>query len=486
MFFSASYIRLKHMLNNFFENQSRIISAQSLAIFRIVTGVLIVFEGFRLLKYREFYFEFPEVLFKWDLLHWIPKFPEPVILVLAILLMLFGVFVLVGLKYRVAIITSLVIYAYFFFVTASYYNSHAYLFMLVLFLMSFNDADNFLSIKQKHKNNNFFNDQGIPIWQLNAIAAQIIIVLFYSGIAKLNLDWLSGETVKSIVQSNSSDVFNKLFNNTLAHLVITYFSLIYFLLIGWFLINKKFKLVGVILIVFVQLVNLFFIKNGITTYILLGSVVIFLRPDIIDWVKSTIQKPKFLFDKATYTSLFSNDESNKIAQNKVDISQLMRSFIIVFFALQMFLPIRHYLIKGNVDYTGEGLMFSWRMNSFYKSMVMFKVLVKDEATGKTYNCPLQINTLQSFYLLYQPSSLKYLAEYIAENRFPNIEKEDLYISFFLASRLNTHTAGFLIDYESNLLEQKNKYFSHNKWINTEISPIEGGRWNWIKKKPVHY
>ena len=457
-----------------------------MAIFRIVIGILFILEGIRIARFRNFYYELPEILFKWDLFHWIPELPSLIYLLLAILLMTSGVLIVLGYKFKISIISALVIYTYFFLLEPSYYNNHIYLLLLMSFLLMLTNADHYLSYKQKHQNGSWFHDQGIPKWQITIILSQIIIVLFYSGIAKVNMDWLSGQSVEAIIQNTGSESYKKLFSHKLTYLVITYGSLFYFLTISWLLISKKYKWFGISLFLLFQFINLFLIENGITTYIFLAAIPLFLRTDIVTAFKEIRKNSNGWLSKKTFALLLKTNDFIPKPQASNFISNKIKWTLILFFIVQLFLPLRHHFIKGYVDYTGEGIKFSWRMNSYYKSIVMFKVLVKNEITAETHKCQLVINQIQMIHLLYQPTHMKYLASYVAKERFPRIPKDNLFVSFFLACRLNTHPAGFLINFEKNLLDEKHNHIGHNEWINTEIKPVEGGRWNWIKKKAVEF
>jgi hypothetical protein len=72
---------------------------------------------------------------------------------------------------------------------------------------------------------------------------------------------------------------------------------------------------------------------------------------------------------------------------KTSVSSFLHSFIplvlVVFFVIQLFLPLRHFLYPGNLFWTEQGYRFSWRVMLMEKNgFAHFKV--RDPETGKQW------------------------------------------------------------------------------------------------------
>jgi len=460
------------------------VSAQSMAIFRITIAIILLFEGFRLLKFSEFYFITPEYLFKWHFFQWIPEASALTYMLLSYSLIFFAAMLFIGLFFRVFTILSFIVYAYFFLLEPSYFTNSIYLLLLLLFLLCFTNFDNYLSINQLIKKGSIFYDSKIPKWQINVFIVQFFLVFFYSGLAKIDVDWISAQTMLSIIKNFELTFFKNLIGEQLLAIIITYFLLLYGLSIGFLLWIKKTRIYGIALLLLVQLLSIIFLNTGMSPYLFLTAILLYINPDVVNKIGAHLKSRRKLYELIYLKHIVSEEAILMTQNNKESIQKPFKWFLLLFFSIQVCLPLQHYFIKGNANYTGEGLPFSWRMNSCYKTIVMFKILVKNKNTGESYACKIKNNKQQLIHILYQPTQLKSLAHFIAKNKFKEIPSTDLFVSFLIGGSLNGHPADLLIDYEKNLLEEKRTLLKHNSWIKHKIKPIEGGRWKWIKKKSV--
>jgi len=103
-----------------------------------------------------------------------------------------------GLFYRIALVSFFLTYGYIFLLEKTFYNNHHYLFLLVTFLLIFVDAHRCFSLDALRKEKEEIKT--VPHWHILILRAQIFIVYFYAGIAKLHKDWLSGKVVSTIYE----------------------------------------------------------------------------------------------------------------------------------------------------------------------------------------------------------------------------------------------------------------------------------------------
>ena len=103
-------------------------------------------------------------------------------------------------------------------------------------------------------------------------------------------------------------------------------------------------------------------------------------------------------------------------QQLYEKSKLINKCILVFLVIQAILPFRHILFKGNVDYTGVGQRFSWRMKIMYKES-MIEYFIVDKISQQKYSVditkmltPMQYNNLKYYPDLIVPLAKKIQSE----------------------------------------------------------------------------
>jgi len=74
----------------------------------------------------------------------------------------------------------------------TYYENHLYLFLLISFLLMLSSAGKHFSCDRLIFG---YKEKFVPYWNVLMLRFQLVIVYFYAGIAKLNIDWLRGEPV---------------------------------------------------------------------------------------------------------------------------------------------------------------------------------------------------------------------------------------------------------------------------------------------------
>ncbi|HBK70077.1 MAG TPA: hypothetical protein DDZ39_00200, partial [Flavobacteriaceae bacterium] len=112
---------------------------------------------------------------------------------------IFGFCVMVGYRYRLAMVSFFIMWSSVYLMQKSSYNNHYYLTALLSFLMIFQPANNYLSFDVKR--NPELKSISVPFWTSLLLMLQIGIVYFYGGIAKIYPDWLQAIPVKLFLSS---------------------------------------------------------------------------------------------------------------------------------------------------------------------------------------------------------------------------------------------------------------------------------------------
>lgn len=457
----------------------RLVSAESLAVFRILTGMLLVSEGIRLIRYHAYLFRLPEFHLRWDMLEWVPVLPPAGYYVLATLLLVAALALIAGAGRRIPAASAALLYGYYLLTDAAYYDLFAYLLLLVLILFSVTDTDGALSAAVWKRSGSFWSDSGVPEEHYRRMAALFCVTLFFTGVAKIQPDWVSGQVVRTFFARGEYPVWASFLDRPIGWALFSWMALIGLLSAAVALWTGKARIEALAFLGLYFLLQIAAGQAGKFPMLMVSSIVLFIRRDAVRAILKAIGKrvPRLRFPVVREVAGPTHGERP---------SGKLRLLLMVFFAFLFLLPVRHLLIKGKVDWTGEGAAFSWRMYSHYRTINMFKVLAKNEVSKQSFPIKLQLNHLQIFYLVHHPASLRQVACILADRRLSDEPKDDLFLSFLVSSTLNGRPAAFLIDYDANLLGEPRRVFTHNPWITTDVPLPEQGRWWWIRKKPVEF
>ncbi len=175
-----------------FKNQS----IHILAWFRIIFGLLCACElGVYYFKYAffdSFYLE-PSFHFKYYGFEWIPNLSRSTFKALLFICSASFLLVSAGLFYRISTWISFISFSWIFFMESSGYLNHWYFILLLSFLICWMPLNKSFSFDIKW---GFIkNIKAINHWCIYLLCIQTFIMLFFSGIVKLNIDWLRGNTL---------------------------------------------------------------------------------------------------------------------------------------------------------------------------------------------------------------------------------------------------------------------------------------------------
>lgn len=325
-----------------------------LALFRVAWGILVtshltheLFSESAIPRYSDNFFHF-----KFPFFHWIPPVPEFCITMVIAASIVAGLFVTVGLFYRLAAAVFFILFTYLFLIDVSYYNNHYYLICIVSALMIFVDANATLSLDTIIKKRN----TSVPEWQLRLLTFQFLLVYFYGGLSKIfNPEWLSNEGMGQMLVGSLNEFGIKTSAEVIDAIALgmTYGGLLFDLIIGLMLIWKRTFWLAAAGVFFFNISNALAFNIGVFPYIMIASLILFYP------VRKTHQN-------------HSKPASN-VTKLAVGIHVLM----------QLLIPLRHLAIDGDSFWTSEGYLFSWNMKPGTKT-VDATFIVIDESAGLSY------------------------------------------------------------------------------------------------------
>jgi len=358
---------------------------------------------------------------------------------------IFGLFVMMGAWYRISMFLFALMWTAVYLMQKSNYNNHYYLMLLLCWIMLFLPAHHRLSVDSlRHKP---ILKTTCPRWVYGLMIAQLFIVYTYAGIGKLSMDWLSGRFIsirfsKLAIHGTLGSIYGNHFFQTL----ITYSGLIFDLLIIPLMCFKKTRWSAFFVALIFHLFNSFTFRIGIFPYLSIAMLIFFFHSIRLPWINET---------------KLSLDDENKVSPNH---EKFIMYALLLYLAIQIWLPLRSHLFRGNVYWTEEGYRMSWRMMLRTKSgSVLFRV--KDPASGKEW----QIDPSKHFqpvHLMWLSGSPDIIWQYAqrikkAYNRkgYPDVE-----VHAIGQVSMNRYQSQPLIDPNCNLAAESWQPFLHSKWI----------------------
>ncbi|MBK7639536.1 MAG: HTTM domain-containing protein [Bacteroidetes bacterium] len=339
----------------------------------------------------------------------------------------------------------IILYIYFFTLDISFFNNHYYFIILLCILLLGIKANKQFSIDRILFR---FSDNHIPSWNYNIIKFQIFCLYFYAGITKLNPDWLQLNTMKASLLYDNEYIDNPLLKSDLAIYIFSYGGLIFDIFIGFLLLYKPTRVFAIIIALIFHLVNYATIEIGIFPILMMFSCLIFIEPSAFEsWVFKLFKQ-----------------KLNNTVKSKVqsDYNNVIKYALTIYITIQLLLPLRHFLIKGNVDWTGEGIMYSWRMKSVARYRGDLKIILLDKNSKKELKVDLYLPKHQQKILFYKPVLFLQLRDYLLQKT--NRKKENTIMNVIATASINGSKLSYLIYPNIDLCKVEFNKWSHNKFI----------------------
>ncbi|WP_108867498.1 HTTM domain-containing protein [Aquimarina aquimarini] len=360
---------------------------------------------------------------------------------------LFGLLVMIGLKYRWSMISYTIMWAGVYFMQKSSYNNHYYLLLLLCILMSVLPAGNYFSLDAKQ--NPAIKKISMPRWCLLIIIAQLWIVYTYASVAKLYPDWLDFTVAKNLMTGRANyPIVGAILQKHWTHVFIAYFGILFDLLIVPLLLWKRTRLAAFFFSIFFHIFNSIVFQIGIFPYLSLAFTVFFFSQETIHRV--------FMKKKEFYTR----------AEIKTPTySKPLFLIMILWFSIQILLPLRHWVIPGDVLWTEEGHRMSWRMMLRGRSGITnFYILDKNDpkAQKQLINKNKYLTKKQLRLVSSKPDAMWQFAQHLKEE-YATKEKD---IAVYVNSKIsiNGKKRKLFINPETDLANTPWNYFTTNPWI----------------------
>lgn len=324
------------------------VDAASLAVFRIGFGLIMAWEMYRFLIEGkvDYYFIEPIFHFKYIGFAWIEPWPQLWMYGHFYALLVLALCLAAGLFYRLSALLFALGYTYVFLLDQAQYQNHYYLICLVSFLLVFVPAHRALALD----NHLFSRAQSTtaPAWGLWLIRAQVGLVYFYGGIAKLNADWLRGWPMRDwLVDAIYLPPFTHLLYTAAAAYLFSYAGLLIDLAAFPLLVWRRTRSYMLATLLLFHFMNSQLFGIGAFPYLGVALTLLFLPAD---WPRRLFNWPINAAPREDSATTFNPRAA-----------RLTLVLLTAYLTAQALLPLRHWFYPGNVSWTEEGHRFAWHM-----------------------------------------------------------------------------------------------------------------------------
>lgn len=352
-----------------------------------------------------------------------------------------GIGIMLGLRYKFNIILFTLLLSGVYFMQKDVYYNHYYLLLVISILMIFLPANQEKSLDAKF---GFVKKAtSIPQWIIYVFIAIIGIVYTYAAIAKFYPDWLDGTFTKILLQRlTTRPFFLNLFSQKWFYISFAYAGIIFDLFIVPFLLYKRTRNYAFVASLLFHIFNSIALRIGVFPYLALSFAVFFYEPKRI----------RKIFFRETIEV---NSAPNYHTKN------LLYYFILPFMLVQLLLPLRHHLIKGDVLWTEEGHRLSWRVMLRERTgNIKIKIVDNESKKESIYDYHKDLTYIQAKQLAVRPDFIWQYCQRIKEE----YQGKDISIYIDCENAINQKPYQTLIDPDFDMTKANWDYFFHNEWI----------------------
>src|ERR1700752_663963 len=444
-----------------------------------LVSVRVLFGGIMLWEvYRYFtrgwiarYFVDPALNFTYYGFSWVKPWPGSGMYIHFIVLGVAAACVMAGFLYRIAAPVFWLAFTYFFLLDQTRYINHCYLVSLISFLMCFLPAERAFSIDALLRPK--LRSDVVPAWTLWLLRAQVGIPYFYGGIAKLNRDWiLGGEPMRIWLRPlTRTPVFGHIFAADWVIYSFVFGGLMLDLLVVPLLLWRRTRLFALIAAVAFNLMNAVIFEIGNFPWLMLAALLIFFPPDLMRRFARAFMSPgeEFVDTKPSRTSATPKTDANSYPSLSTS-QKLVAGLLATYLAVQLLLPLRHYLYPGDVNWTEEGHNFSWHMKLRTKGGEALFTVTHPQ-TGQTWTIKPEdyLESHQLTKMITKPDLVVHFAHYLADQKkregYENVE-----VRARVMVSLNGREPQLLIDPNVDLAKEEVSLLPQ-RWIVPLTTPL---------------
>ena len=399
------------------------VSIYPLVTLRIAVGALILFSVIRYAQKSWIAELYIDPTYHFSFVSWLQPLDGIGMYVVFAVMGLNALCVILGLFYRVNTVMLLALFTYTELLDKTYYLNHYYLVTLLLFWLAVVPAHRYYSLDSK-----LFpaiQTSQCANWCILIFKAQLSIVYFYAGLAKVNYDWLlHGQPLATWLPGKYQlPLLGPLMHYKWTAILFCWAGCLYDLTIWVFLLMRRTRAIAyVFVLIFHILTGVLFPRIGMFPYIMIAGTIIFFSEG---WHRRVVAMLPF---SGAETESFTPKSLSPILQTVASYA------LVVYLALQVLLPVRYVLYGGNLFWHEQGYRFSWRVMLMEKNGYTAFVLrdpaskVQKEVDQEAYLTPFQRQQMKT-----QPDMIYQFAQHIGDEFYSRFGYEP---EIYVKSRLS--------------------------------------------------
>lgn len=439
------------------------VSGQSLAVFRILFGALILWDSWRYIVDDRIsnYWVAPQFHFSYPGFGWVAPLPEPWIQTAWLALGLSAFLVMIGLFYRIAIVALTILFSYFFLLDEAQYLNHFYLVILFGILLCALPAHRVWSVDSLLRRP---STPDVPYAAVFILRLQMEVMLLFAGLVKLTPDWLAGEPLGMWLRRRADYVpFGGLFEYDAVILAAAWGTVALHVVGAPLLLWRRTRLAVVILYCIFHTLNSIFFNIGIFPWLTIGATLIFFDPDWPGQLLSHFRR-------------WTRSPAPAVASPKPSPTVLPRyafAAIVVWAVIQVALPLRSLAFSSEVRWAGDGHRFSWRMRIFdRKAKGHFRIVSKSDGTQWVIDPKDYLTRRQISIMLTRPDMIHQFARYLAA-RWKDAGHGEVAVYADIRKSLNGRPMQVYIDPSVDLASAPYNLFAPDPWVLKLEQPVWG-------------
>ncbi len=377
------------------------VDGSSLALFRILFGLVMAFAMVRLLVkgwVQELYLA-PAFHFTWEWFPWVKVLPGAGMYVLVGGLALLALGIAVGWRYRMCALLFFGGFAYLELIDQTLYLNHYYLVSLLSGLLIFLPAHTLWSWDARKS-----EVTTVPVWTVWLLRYQLAVVYCFAGLAKLNADWLLEAQPMRIWLAARSDLplIGPFLAKTWVAYAASWTGAVYDLTIPFWLLWARSRPWAYLAVVVFHVMTAVLFHIGMFPWIMMVTALIFFPPD---WARKWFRKHR--------TPNIQHPTSN--GGNGWRMQRVGLMVLSGYVLLQLALPLRSFLYPQQGAWDGHGFNFAWRVMLVEKTGYV-EFFAFDPATGTRERLGTShlISPRQRVLMAQDPGMIRQLAVRLAE------------------------------------------------------------------------
>jgi hypothetical protein len=395
------------------------IDGASLAVFRICFGLVVVIDMLHEVHLLQ---DFARPEFHFKFVPWIQPFLGTGTVIEFAVISFLAATIALGFMYRFTTVAFLIAYTHFALLDKAFFQPQFYATLLVALLLCLAPANRVWSLDGVDRK----QPSVVPRWAVLILQFQFAAIYFFSGVAKLHSDWMTGVLQKLWIEQYAHvPVIGSVVSQAWVPPFITYGGIASDFLLATILFWAPTFWLGVGVALVTYIVNWQVFAGSILPWMMVASLGLYARPEWPRGIVRMLGGFRLPWGAKKATGKAKTAESAAVEPSDADtgtsaVSLKNVSLLValhVYVVVQMLLPLQQFRMPGNPGWSEVGTRFAWFTVPNLKRVMMAQFTMFEPNQKK----PVMLDPLK--YCSYfqgqsvagSPELLRALAKFIADN-----------------------------------------------------------------------